>query len=129
MKTINIKEFVNCYLATAAWVTCDKKTECKTFTFDAIEQATKDCCDFIDAVRKSFGMEKANELLTIEGTDLTYLAPHDFFLTRNHHGAGFWDKENIYGDAEALELTEISHKFKEVYCGHWSGLNSKLIFE
>ena len=38
-------------------------------------------------------------------------AGHDFWLTSNHHGAGFWD-----GDWEkeiGQELTEESHKYSE----------------
>lgn len=35
---------------------------------------------------------------------------HDFWLTRNHHGAGFWDGD--WG-AEGDALTKIAHKFGE----------------
>ena len=35
---------------------------------------------------------------------------HNFWLTRNHHGTGFWDGDyEPYGD----ELTDIAHKFGE----------------
>jgi hypothetical protein len=38
-------------------------------------------------------------------------AGHDFALTRNHHGAGFWDGDwHEHGE----ELTMISHRFPEV---------------
>lgn len=38
-------------------------------------------------------------------------AGHDYFLTRNHHGAGFWDR----GNGEAGErLTKASHAAGEV---------------
>ena len=33
-------------------------------------------------------------------------AGHDFWLTRNGHGAGFCDRPKIYGENEAEELTE-----------------------
>jgi len=36
--------------------------------------------------------------------------PHDFWLTRNGHGAGFWDNSSESGD----ELTKIADKFSEV---------------
>ena len=32
-------------------------------------------------------------ILSYQGSDLSSLAGHDFFLTRNRHGAGFWDKD------------------------------------
>lgn len=37
-------------------------------------------------------------------------AGHDFWLTRNHHGAGFWDGDwEEFGDL----LTERSHAYRE----------------
>lgn len=42
-------------------------------------------------------------------------AGHDFWLTRNGHGAGFWDRdESVYG-VFADNLTEHSQSFPEVY--------------
>ena len=38
-------------------------------------------------------------------------AGHDFWLTRNHHGCGFWDGE--WEEPQATELTEASKKFGE----------------
>lgn len=38
---------------------------------------------------------------------------HDFWLTRNHHGAGFWDR--VWGTkADRDKLTELSHVFGEI---------------
>jgi hypothetical protein len=36
---------------------------------------------------------------------------HDFWLTRNHHGSGFWDR---YDGELGKKLTEIAHTFKEL---------------
>jgi hypothetical protein len=48
-------------------------------------------------------------------------AAHDFWLTRNRHGAGFWDRRELQYSAEDQSyisigemLTEASHKFREV---------------
>ena len=38
---------------------------------------------------------------------------HDFWLTRNGHGAGFWDGD--YEENIGQKLTDISHSFGEVY--------------
>lgn len=39
-------------------------------------------------------------------------AGHDFFLTRNHHGAGFWDRaEDVYGPGNGAILTKWAHTF------------------
>ena len=44
---------------------------------------------------------------------------HDFLLTRNRHGAGFWDSPEKYGQDNADKLTEIAHTFGEtdIYVG------------
>jgi len=41
-------------------------------------------------------------------------AGHDFWLTRNGHGTGFWDRPEIYGDYRALKFTEIAKSYGEV---------------
>ncbi len=41
-------------------------------------------------------------------------AGHDFWLTRNGHGAGFWDRPKLYGKAQAKRLSAASRKFGEV---------------
>ena len=50
--------------------------------------------------------DKAGTLLN--GLDLTDIA-HDFWLTRNRHGSGFWGGD--YEDAVGKVLTEIAHSF------------------
>lgn len=46
------------------------------------------------------------------GTLLDNMTPdeagHDFWLTRNHHGAGFWDRDL---GAVGAKLTQLSHMF------------------
>lgn len=40
----------------------------------------------------------------------------DFFLTRNGHGAGFWDRPEVYGGQENADaLTDLAHSFGEVW--------------
>lgn len=46
-----------------------------------------------------------------EGTVMSY-AGHDFWLTRNEHGTGFWDRDT--GDV-GDRLSEAAHAFGEVY--------------
>ena len=36
-------------------------------------------------------------------------AGHDFWLTRNGHGAGFWDRPEVYGKTNAEILTRLAH--------------------
>ena len=37
---------------------------------------------------------------------------HDLFLTRNGHGSGFWDREDL-DEQSAFNLSELAHNFKE----------------
>lgn len=123
---INFTEFVNSYLATAAWASCEPG-ENKSFTKEAIERAKIDCAKFIGIIEFKFGKETAEEILTIPGSDLTYLAPHCFFLNRCGHGTGFWDRENEFG-AFADHLSDISKFIGNVDVMHIRGPKSKLTF-
>jgi len=42
-------------------------------------------------------------------------AGHDFWLTRNGHGTGFWDKPEIYGEHNAKRFTKIAESFGEAH--------------
>lgn len=55
----------------------------------------------------SFQTENAADILGLEPQ-----AGHDFWLTRNGHGAGFWDGD--WPEPEATRLTEASKKAGEV---------------
>ena len=46
---------------------------------------------------------------------LVVQAGHDFWLTRNGHGAGFWDRPEIYGDHYAETFTKIAETYGEAY--------------
>ena len=39
---------------------------------------------------------------------------HDFWLTRNHHGSGFWDRDEKYPPGIADYLYNISKQFGQV---------------
>ena len=41
-------------------------------------------------------------------------AGHDFWLTRNGHGTGFWDRKDFYKDNLARRLTDWSERFGQV---------------
>ena len=59
---------------------------------------------------------QVEDFVAANGTDLAGMEAgqigHDFWLTRNHHGAGFWDR----GLGERGErLTEHAHAYGEVH--------------
>lgn len=122
---IDFSKFVNSYLHTAAWATCDSANENHEFTKDAIERAKIDCAKFIGIVQFKWGKDTAEEILTIPARDFDYIAPHCFFLDRCGHGTGFWDRETDFGSF-ADDLSEISKFFGNVDCMHVRGPKSKL---
>ena len=97
--------FVRGYSECAVWASLDLSTG-ENFEGDpdlaeeAIEEFRKDCRDFVDA-----------NLPDLVASDLDpSLAGHDFWLTRNHHGSGFWDEG--LGDV-GNRLTNAAHAYGE----------------
>ena len=100
--------FFQSFIEAALWSSSDINSEgdeslLKKYSIDDIDQASilkleKDCHSFM-----------TNNYSKIQN-DLER-AGHDFWLTSNRHGAGFWD-----GDWEkeiGQELTEEAHKYGE----------------
>lgn len=106
------ESFEDGYVDAALWSTMDNSDESggqpldknygwKDFAPSAVRAVKKDCAAFIksaradlEAARDKYGMDAAN-------------AGHNFWLTREGHGTGFWDR----GMAEVGErLTEKSKK-------------------
>lgn len=71
------------------------------FTNVATYAIERDCAVFYRTYNHLFGGDDAQ-------------AGHDFALTRNRHGAGFWDRPDVYGDDGSKVLTEAANKFKEI---------------
>ena len=117
-------DFVRQYLETMLWSTNDDETPLDDIqgnkgltefvSAELIAQATKDCERFCCEVRNAGLWDEAMRF--IQGGDETTIA-HDFWLTRNGHGAGFWDgdyedyvgQDNSVGD----RLTVVANKFGE----------------
>lgn len=104
--------FVKEYLIAALWA--DLLEENKGYTIDniaasSIDKARKDCEKF--TTNNAADIDRATKQ-----TSLAHVA-HDFWLTRNHHGAGFWDGD--YTKKLGERLTKQAHKFNElsVYIG------------
>lgn len=103
---MKLDTFTRSYLETALWSSTDEDGEpldddytIDDFSDEFIKEAVADC--------EAFQEDNQED---IDG--LSSRAGHDFWLTRNHHGAGFWD-----GDWEVVagaRLTVSSHAFGEV---------------
>ena len=102
-----MKTIVQHYLTAALWSslddngdTLDSTYSVEDFSPELIARAEKDCAEF---------EEKAGLVLLEWQSDEQN--GHDFWLTRNHHGAGFWDRGlGKPGDM----LTEIAESFGEI---------------
>lgn len=106
-KTMKLDAFTLAYIECALWSSSDESTENggdpldQNYTIDdiapeALARITADCAAF-----------QAANAADLQGIDAGR-AGHDFWLTRNGHGAGFWDRD--LGDA-GERLTEASDKF------------------
>lgn len=98
------------YLETAIWSSTTEDGEpledycgVNSLSPEAIAQAIEDCVSFLSQVRE-------------EGIDESVMDyeqwGHDFWLTRNRHGAGFWDRG--FGEV-GRKLTEMCHQYGERY--------------
>jgi hypothetical protein len=68
-----------------------------------------------------FQRENAADIATIEGQHCSdeywsgdERAGHDFWLTRNRHGVGFWDRDDLTQDVSE-RLTNAAHTFGECW--------------
>jgi hypothetical protein len=123
-----LSPMVSQYLETALWSSTDESTpeggepmdwnySIADISADSVTQAEKDCDEFYDKAQAA--LEKAGydignlECRRGEGgiADLEQLG-HDFWLTRNGHGAGFWDGD--YEEEVGDILTNVSKEFKEI---------------
>lgn len=91
------EEFLDGYLTAALFTLSDTGGRVYTandFTRKALIQAQRECAEFLQANTEAVG-------------DDYYEAGVDFWLTRNRHGAGFWDGDWIKEDGK--RLTAAAH--------------------
>jgi hypothetical protein len=112
----NLDEFTKAYLVCAIWSSSDDDDlpfdhnySIEDISKKSLRKAIEDC--------KKFQQENS-ELL--QGIPMES-AGHDFWLTRNHHGAGFWDRG--YGKT-GDKLTKSAESFGD--CWIYVGDDGKL---
>lgn len=83
----------------------DIESDCE-LSPESIAKCSADCCAFVDKLIEARLFKKALDVMTPEQIG------HDFWLTRNGHGAGFWDRgQGALGD----KLTKICNdNFKSI---------------
>lgn len=88
----------------------DKKYSGEDLSEQALDKMNKDLTKFFETYHKLITF--AYSAVNIEA-DSKQVA-HDFWLTRNHHGAGFWDRPELYhNQIIADKFTALAHSFGE----------------
>ena len=102
-----IEKFFNAYVEAALWSSTDESTEQGGDPLDKNYDASD-----IDRSTLNRMMRDSIAFLKKNGDDIgsKYArAGHDFWLTRNGHGAGFWDGD--WPEPEATRLTRSSERY------------------
>jgi hypothetical protein len=103
-----LRYVVESYINTALWSSTnddgrplDSKYEKKDIALGSRMHMERDCREFLSRVYNKISFENAHSI------------GHDFWLTRNGHGAGFWDGD--YPEELGKYLTDVAHSFGECY--------------
>ncbi len=121
METLDntLEKFLASYIETALWSsTGEDGTPLDSAKYSDVEIAGEtrdkmraDCQAFIDQSKS-----------ILDAYTSQYPVAHDFWLTRNGHGAGFWDGD--YPKEIGKALTDLAHSFEE--CDLYIGDDGKL---
>jgi len=115
-------DFLRGYVECALWSTNDESTPSGGVPLDSkygiedidprtLERMRADCERFQEENAESLALYCERVTVT-DGSSAESYAGHDFWLTRNHHGAGFWDRGvGPVGDA----LTASTDAWGECY--------------
>ena len=102
------------YITAALWSSTDENGtpldrhhDADDLASETREQMRVDVCAFVESVKES-------------GLDVSAISDeqmgHDFWLTRNHHGAGFWDR-GWEGLGDSLTTIAQSYGSFDLYIG------------
>jgi hypothetical protein len=110
-------KFTQAYLECALWASTDDDGEpldsnytIHDFAPEAVGQAIDECRHFQES--NAADLAEAYQLYNVGDWTPEEQAGHDFWLTRNGHGAGFWDRGlDVLGD----RLAQAAHAWGECY--------------
>lgn len=125
---VNVDNFVRGYLTAAVWSSLDyaapvdtsgnspnldARTSVEDFTAEAVAAAIEDCTEFRQRVEALGLTDRMLAVESVGGAEFT--AGHNLWLTRNHHGVGFWDGDYVddageFGD----DLTNAAQELPEL---------------
>jgi len=109
-----MEDFLHAYIACALWSSTDEDGE----PLDALYSADDLAPEAIESMREDCEDFQAANAVDLDATGATDAQNgHDFWLTRNGHGAGFWDRG--YDDDLGERLTNAAHAYgsSDLYVG------------
>lgn len=125
-----LDKFTLAYIEAALWSTTDDndKPLDKNYDIDDLHQSTlaaavRDCKKFQEEMAE-FITSEHNSRIGPGDFDVTRAAGCDFWLTRNRHGAGFFDGD--WSDEADAAMTAKSHEFGEA---NWYVGDDGLIYQ
>jgi len=116
----DLDEFTRAYVEAALWSTSDESDESggdpMDDNYDAWDIDGETLAGMAADCAK-FQAENAADLALYDSPQWTAaeLGGHDFWLTRNGHGCGFWDRNGILPEDAGERLTAAAEKYGEVY--------------
>ena len=123
-KTMELDDFTMAYIEAALWTSgCDEESFDEVYSWEDLDPDTlakvKEDCQQFQTENKDL-LEEAYKLYPDTEWTPQARAGHDFWLTRNGHGAGFWDRGiGEVGD----DLTKACEKWGEVW---WEAEDNKV---
>lgn len=116
---MNLDAFTRSYMETAIWSSTDENSEpldenyeIEDFAPETKKQMIEDCKSFQEANSEWLVNEHCNKPF-----DCMTRAGHDFWLTRNGHGAGFWDGDWSKDADKALTTCSKAYGAVDLYVG------------
>ncbi len=109
---VELDEFTQGYVECALWSSSDHETDTPLdrdhdvydIAVETLLEMKRECADFQEAQRELLDEAYNHPTCNYDAAR----AGHDFWLTRHHHGAGFWDRGlGVVGD----KLTEAAYVY------------------
>lgn len=127
MSNLQLEAFARAYKACALWSSTDDNGEPIDTNYDAedLDRATSkamddDCASFYlsnEAEIQCDGAPMVDDDVDSESERKAAMAGHDFWLTRNGHGAGFGDGDWPDGVGQRLEKACKGYRTVSLYVG------------
>lgn len=124
LQDAGLDDFTQAYLRAALWSQTDDEGEpldanysIDELSSDAIALSIYDCYAFQNANKTLLTRAYRRYTLHNDAPTPEHCAGHDFLLTRNGHGVGFWDRKELGAIGEFLTARAKIFKGANLYVG------------